>query len=169
MPSLPSMVRPLIKMEPQCGQQANHFIKAAYITDLFEHFLQCTNNYDGQIVHLYTVEKLSLGEVGLKLGLSRDTVTRSIKRLKIPIRNETAAFGRVSNPPFGWCRENGKLVPYGEEQRVIRKMEAAWARGKTLRAIARDLELAGVTMRYGIPTRWVRSSRIIRVVLKATK
>ena len=60
------------------------------------------------------------------------------------------AMGEVYSPiPYGFKREGSKLVPCEEERRVIGEIAVLKKRGMSLRAIASELNVAGIPAKKG--------------------
>lgn len=60
------------------------------------------------------------------------------------------AKGEAYSPiPYGFNRDGSKLVPYDKEQRVIGEILSMKKQGMSLRAIAADLNLAGIPAKRG--------------------
>ena len=100
-------------------------------------------------MHFYTEKDRSLGQIAKELDVSKDFVANTLRDGGVQLRKRGGDFERPNNPPYGWRKENGKILPHLIEQGVIRKMETARANGKTLRAIVRDLEKANIKTKSG--------------------
>jgi hypothetical protein len=136
-------------MEPHCGRRANHSEDSAYLSDIFEHSIKQGVDYDSLISHFYVEEALSICETARRVQVSKDLVLRTLKRLGVPLRTTAQPLDMIANAPYGWRKESGRLVPHWGQQEVIRKMEAARARGRSLRAIVAELEGAGARTKSG--------------------
>jgi DNA invertase Pin-like site-specific DNA recombinase len=74
-------------------------------------------------------------------------------RLRAGARRKAANGGYAGGaPPFVWKAEGRSLVPIPHEQVVIERMRELRAQGRTLRAIASQLDLEGFRPRRG--DRW---------------
>lgn len=100
-----------------------------------------------------------LVECIVNLLIRHDNRVAAEKRLRIGRRKSALmrarqdAGRRVSSvPPYGWAVDPvrpWRLTPQPEEQQVRQRILREAAAGKTLRAIARELDAAGVPCRSG--------------------
>lgn len=92
----------------------------------------------------------------------------ALERAQIAARTKAAlavlrARGDVSNhPPFGYRAEGGRLVADEAEQAVLAAVREARARGLTVRAIALELERAGIVSRRGKPLHFTAVADLVR-------
>lgn len=92
----------------------------------------------------------------------------ALERAQIAARTKAAlevlrARGEVSNhAPFGYRAEGGRLVADEAEQAVIATVRAMRARGLTVRAIALELERAGIVSRRGKPLHFTAVGDMVR-------
>jgi hypothetical protein len=120
-----------------------------FLVDCFKHDLLKYLVLEDQIHDLYVRDKLSLKQIALRMGVSRDYVRKTLFRKGIPVihgRRETDLTGQI---PYGWRRREGKLVPFRREQKVIEQMQAARERGVSLHKIAKRLNERGVPTKAG--------------------
>jgi site-specific DNA recombinase len=62
--------------------------------------------------------------------------------------------------PFGWCVADDRLAPVESEQTVVAEARRLRAAGLSLRAIARELDAAGMRSRTGRPFAAVQVQRM---------
>ena len=92
----------------------------------------------------------------------------ALERAQIAARTKAAlavlrARGEVSNhAPFGYRAEGGRLVADEAEQAVIATVREGRARGLTVRAIALELEQAGIVSRRGKPLHFTAVADMVR-------
>jgi len=133
--------------KPENGQTPRRVM--GQFVDTFEHSLKTTPIIKTKIVHFYVEKGLSLGSISKRLRVSKDFARKVLKGAGVKLRKVGGAFDLPANPPYGWKKENGKLVPHHSEQEVIRKMGALRVDGETLRGIARDLNEAKIPPKKG--------------------
>jgi len=92
----------------------------------------------------------------------------ALERARVGTRTKAAlavlrARGEVSNhAPFGYRAEGGRLVADEAEQEVLAAVREARARGLTVRAIALELEQAGIVSRRGKPLHFTAVADMVR-------
>jgi DNA invertase Pin-like site-specific DNA recombinase len=92
----------------------------------------------------------------------------ALERARVGTRTKAAlavlrALGEVSNhAPFGYRAEGGRLVADEAEQEVLAAVREARARGLTVRAIALELEQAGIVSRRGKPLHFTAVADMVR-------
>ena len=92
----------------------------------------------------------------------------ALERARVGTRTKAAlavlrARGEVSNhAPFGYRAAGGRLVADEAEQEVLAAVRAMRARGLTVRAIALELERAGIVSRRGKPLHYTAVGDMVR-------
>ena len=72
-------------------------------------------------------------------------------RTKAALSVKRARGEAVSHAPYGYRAVDGRLEPDAAEQGVIARVREARGRGLSVRAVAAELERAGVVSRKGRP------------------
>lgn len=136
-------------MGSEPGQRANRPNPLLFIKDTFKHDLLKHLVAEDQVLNLYVQDKLSLKQIALRMGVSRDFVRKALFKKGIQVihgRRETDLTGQI---PYGWRKLKGKLTPYRKEQEVIERIKRARERGLSLREISRRLNESGIATKEG--------------------
>ncbi len=104
---------------------------------------------EGLLKEKYLQEGLSPKQIALQLGVSRPAVVGRLKRIGVLSGAPSRPGYLLAQVPFGWKRENGKLVSHLAEQRVLERISKARAEGESLHSIARSLTIAGIKAKNG--------------------
>lgn len=84
-------------------------------------------------------------------------------RTKAALAVKKARGERVGTVPFGYRAEGARLVADAAEQDVLAAVREARARGLTVRAIALELERAGIVSRRGKPLHFTAVAELVRL------
>lgn len=104
---------------------------------------------------------MSLRDIEERTGISKFLITKSFLKNNLPVRDirngknlpkNNHSFKKAGQPPYGFVYLDGKLVIDPKEHLVVRKIMSLWHRGKTLRAIALELNYQKIMNRKG--TKW---------------
>ena len=125
------------KMGSESGEQTKNRTPGTYLVDTFSHSLCRELDFEVQIPALYVQEHLSLKQISVRLGVSRDLVRETLKRAKVKVQPTRRALDMTGQTPFGWKREKGRLVPHVAEQKMIARMVESRCSKLSLHAIAR--------------------------------
>ena len=95
----------------------------------------------------------SLREISSTLSISKTTAIESLQKqgVSTDARSLRQRGLRVGAAPYGYVMVQGKLDPDPKEQKIVKVIMAKWRLGKSLNAIARELNAKGVPPRSGKP------------------
>jgi transposase-like protein len=116
------------------------------------------------ILELYH-ENLSVADIAKSVGRSPKTVTQALNKFGIEIGRRELGRRLSSDVPYGWKVREARLVPHVGEQWILEKIEGDLNRNKGADQIVRNLNSAGIRLRYG--RSW--SSDSIESVLKKNR
>lgn len=132
--------------------QPEHWTNPTYLID-FIAFIPDPKRVDpSKIASLYTERRLSCYQIADRIGLSKTSVARKIRKagVKERHRGRSKTNYRFKNPPYGYRVVDSALLQDRNEMRVIRLIvEKRGCRGRSTSQIAMDLNFLGITTRIG--------------------
>ena len=149
--------------QPEYGTNTN------YVRDFIEiRFKPQLVNYQ-EIRNLFEIERLSVKQIAMKLGVAKTFVLKHLKRLNVKTevgksRMTNPNNFRHHNPPYGYTVREGKLVVSRNELRVCRMVvELLGRQKKSARESARILVDKNIKNRRG-EIKWVHL--VVQQILK---
>ena len=104
--------------------------------------------------NLYLTEGLSAAQIGERIGCSKTAVLQQLREQGIRNgsgRRTDPENYKLYDPPYGFSKKNGRLVPNKAEMRVCRiVVNLRDSQGKSMRAIGKHLEELGLKNRKGL-------------------
>jgi hypothetical protein len=92
----------------------------------------------------HVIEGLSIRQIADEFLSSKEAVRMGLIHAGIQLRESGKPHGRQSQAKYGQRRENGKVVDYKKEQKIIVSARQMWEQGLSLRQIAKNLSAMGV-------------------------
>jgi hypothetical protein len=106
----------------------------------------------------YIKNGLSTRRIAEEIGFSKNTIRNALLRFGIPLRVK-GKHSLPSEPPYGFCIENGNLVRISEEQRIIRSIVKLREQQKlSFYQIAKFLDSIGVPTKKDSEKGWHRET-----------
>jgi len=90
------------------------------------------------------IKGLSIRQIASELLSSKEAVRKGLINCGIPLREPHQPHGRQSQPRYGQKRQNGGVIAFKAEQKVMNAAKGMKKQGLSLRQIAENLSAIGI-------------------------